>query len=474
LADLKQNLHAGLRLALFRRVPVRAFRVSLGQAVALILLSVALEFVVDLARAGLDARFNVFAIPHAAFGVILGFVAWYAVAMVYGRERQVLPLLVMTGAVAPVFYLAQLLLALAGVQSFAGYGWSGFVAYWVLFGAFLVVVFRILAKVLRRGWIAHGVGTAGYALLTVAPLYLVPFQYFWLPDYDPDRGARRPTVNAEEVFYAQPELLAREQRRLKRQRPGVTDVYFVGFGSYAYEDVFMKEIRAIRELFDTRFDSAGRSVALINNPATAADTPIASATNLGRTLRHIGGLMDPEEDVLVLYLTSHGSRHHRLAVDFWPLALNNLDPDRLKRALDDAGIKWKVIIISACFSGGFIDKLRDEHTLVMTSAEAKRESFGCGTGSDFTYFGQALFDVELRHTRSIVEAFAGAARRIGEREERERRTPSQPQMAVSAPMAQKLAALARELDRRVPAAPATGVAASPRPSGDAACGRKDC
>jgi len=469
LVDLKQNLSAGLRLALFRPVPRRAFRVSLTQAVALILFTVVLECVADLARAGLDSRFNVFAIPHAAFGVILGFVAWYGVARVHGREQQVLPLLVMTGAVAPVFYLVQVALAIAGLQSFEGYGWGGYIAYWVLLGVFLAVVFRIVAAVLRRGWIAHGLGTAGYALLTIAPLYLVPHQRFWLPDYDAERGAHRQRVDAEAVFYAQPELLAREQR------PGVTDVYFVGFGSYAHEDVFMKEVRVIRELFDTRFDSAGRSVVLINNPATAGETPIASGTNLDRMLCHVGRLMDPEEDVLVLYLTSHGSRRHRLAVDFWPLALNSLDPERLKHALDDSGIKWKVIIISACFSGGFVESLRDEHTLVMTSADAKRESFDCGTESDFTYFGQALFDVELRRTRSFVEAFRAAAQRIGEREQRERRTPSLPQIAGSPPVERKLAALACELERRVAPAPVVaGVAASPPASGEASCGRKEC
>jgi hypothetical protein len=185
--------------------------------------------------------------------------------------------------------------------------------------------------------------------------------------------------------------------------------------------------------------------------------------------------MDPEEDVLVLYLTSHGSRRHRLAVDFWPLALNSIDPERLRRALDESGIKWKVIVISACFSGGFVESLRDAHTLVMTSAEARRESFGCGTESDFTYFGQALFDVELRRTRSLVDAFHAAAQRIGEREQRERRTPSLPQIALAPPMERKLAALARELERRVPAAsPAVGVAATPPAAGEAACARQPC
>jgi hypothetical protein len=304
----------------------------------------------------------------------------------------------------------------------------------------------------------------------------VPYQHFWLPDYGGERQAARPRVDAERVFYAQPELLARERRRLQPQRPGVSDVYFVGFGSYAHEDVFMKEVRVIRALFDERFDTAGRSVALINHAGTVADTPLASATNLKRLLRHVGGLMDPDEDVLVLYLTSHGSKSHRLAVDFWPLPLNTLDPDGLKDALDASGIKWKVVIISACYSGGFIDKLRDPHTLVMTSAAAQRESFGCGAASDFTHFGQALFDVELRRGFSFVDAFHGAERRIAERERRERRAPSQPQLASAAPIERKLARLARELAGRLGPAPVAApvTAESGAPAAGAACARRAC
>src|SRR5262249_20718981 len=143
------------------------------------------------------------------------------------------------------------------------------------------------------------------------------------------------------------------------------------------------------ELFRERFDAEGRTVELINNPKTATEVPIASATNLGRVLRHIGGLMNPEEDVLVLYLTTHGSDKHRLAVVNWPLALQDIDPPMLRRMLDESGIKWRVLAISACYSGGFIEPLKSETTLIMTAADAKSTSFGCGTESDFTYFGKA-------------------------------------------------------------------------------------
>ena len=84
--------------------------------------------------------------------------------------------------------------------------------------------------------------------------------------------------------------------------------------------------------------------------------------------------------------------------------------------LDDAGIKWRIIVVSACYSGGFIDPLKDEHTLIMTASAANRTSFGCGNGSEATYFGDALFQHALRFEDSFVKAFQHARERIAERE----------------------------------------------------------
>ena len=452
LFDLLQNLRQGLPLALFRPVRLRSFRIAPEQAVLLIALDVALDLLVDYLRSGLGATFNVYGISYTALTVVLVFIAWYLLALVHKRQPAVLVMLVMASAVAPVFYAVDLALVWTGFEGYTNYGRGGVIAHYVILGWYLAVVFRILRLVFVRTRLRASLATAGYTLIAVVPLYLVPQQSFWLAApvaQAASSSVRR--VNAERVFDAQHGLIEQEKSLLKRQRPGRTDVYFVGFGSYSTEDVFMKEVRTIRSLFDTRFDSAGRSVALINNPATIDDTPIASGTNLGKVLQHVGSIMDKKEDVLVLYLTSHGSKRHRLSVSFWPLSLNSIDPDSLKEALDASGIRWKVVIISACYSGGFIEKLRDDYTLVMTSSDAQRESFGCGAGSDFTYFGQALLDVELRRTFSFVDAFGAAERSIVEREKKERLKPSKPQIALGVLIEPKLDSLARDLEHRAAA-----------------------
>ena len=150
----------------------------------------------------------------------------------------------------------------------------------------------------------------------------------------------------------------------------------------------------------------------------------------------------------MLYLTSHGGRDHKLSVEFPPLQLDALTPEMLKEMLDGAGIKWRIIVVSACYSGGFIEPLKDDYTLIMTASAADRTSFGCGTESDATYFGDALFQHALRFEDSLVKAFEQAKSRIEERERSEKLEPSEPQIFVGEEMAAKLPKLEAELRAR--------------------------
>ena len=71
---------------------------------------------------------------------------------------------------------------------------------------------------------------------------------------------------------------------------------------------------------------------------------------------------------------------------------NDLRAAELRSILDAAGIGWRVIVISACYSGSFVDELRSDRTLVITASRADRNSFGCSNEADMTYFGRALID----------------------------------------------------------------------------------
>jgi hypothetical protein len=214
----------------------------------------------------------------------------------------------------------------------------------------------------------------------------------------------------------QPHLLEQQLGALEPGRRGIIDLYFVGVAGYAGQDVFMKEVRSVTKLFDERFDTKGRSLMLINNPATVREVPIASPTSVRLALNRIAELMDRDEDILFLFITSHGSKEHETSFDFSPLRFNVLDPGRLKEMLDRSGFQRRVVVVSTCYSGAFVDALKDDRTLVISSSAPDRRSFGCSNEADFTYFGKAYFDEALRTTYSFVDAFEIAKQAIAQRE----------------------------------------------------------
>src|SRR5262245_53722023 len=100
-------------------------------------------------------------------------------------------------------------------------------------------------------------------------------------------------------------------RPVKPGRRGVIDLYFIGIGGYADQDVFMKEINAVSRLFQERFGTNGKTIRLLNNRKTLASSPVASVTSLRAALLRVAEGKDKDEDILFLFLTSHGSKTHR-------------------------------------------------------------------------------------------------------------------------------------------------------------------
>jgi len=91
----------------------------------------------------------------------------------------------------------------------------------------------------------------------------------------------------------------------------------------------------------------------------------------------------------------------------------------LRKRLDGAGIRHRVIAISACYAGGLIDDLGDPDTLVLAAARRDRTSFGCGNDSVATYFGRAWLVDGLNDTLDFSAAFDQARLAIATRERAE-------------------------------------------------------
>jgi len=243
----------------------------------------------------------------------------------------------------------------------------------------------------------------------------------------------------EQVMYSQRGMVHKALAELGPRTPGRPNLYVVAFGADGGEDVFRNEAEYAAKMFPQRFGADTHVVVLENNPGSLERHPLATWSNLEETLDGLASLMKPDEDILLLYMSTHGDEDHNLLVDMDPLPLDQIGANDLSDILKKRPFKWKVVVVNACYSGGFVPTLQGPGTLVITAARADRSSFGCGSDSDITYFGHAWLVDGLNRTPDFMEAFRLATAEIAQWEAKDKLTPSEPQMNVGDGIANQLA-----------------------------------
>ncbi len=469
LRQLRVNIGNAFRLALFLRVPEARMPAGPGQLIAFVGFGTIVPLAGSLADTGIHGEIHFQALQGILFHVALMLCAGVMIALVARRPEKSLAVVQMMLMIAVAVDLLGFAASFIPVPDAVGRTAYRFVgryasllpAIW-LAATSLVATVRLLHLSLR--------GRFGAALIATLIIGLpLATNYrdrdIWGESYADSKAKAesylRDTFTQEDIFYAQPQLLERELSALRPQVPGKSEVFFIGMAGHAYQDVFRKEVDAVAQLMEERFDAKGHTIRLINNRHTMETMPIASLTSLDASLKRVAATMDIEEDILVLFLTSHGSEEHRFSLDLYPMQFNELDPQALRETLDESGIKYRVVVVSACYSGGFIEPLKNDNTLVITASAADRNSFGCSNENDWTYFGKAYFDQALRKTTSFTEAFALAKPAIEARESKDNFTPSSPQISIGTGISGKLRALQKQLDQAVKSAAKPSAAGQP-------------
>lgn len=220
------------------------------------------------------------------------------------------------------------------------------------------------------------------------------------------------------------------------------ELYSLTLAGDGKQSVFLREADYVGKLLRERFGARGH-VSLTNHRDHLADRPLATRESLTRAVQALAERSGPE-DLVFLYLTSHGSRRHELSIDQPRLQLADLPAAELAALLAPLKDRHKVVVISACYSGGFIPPLKDDKTLVMTAARADRVSFGCSEENDFTYFGRALFAEALNETDELGRAFELAKAKVAERERAQDFEASEPQLWAPETVLQHWQRLRRE------------------------------
>jgi len=209
--------------------------------------------------------------------------------------------------------------------------------------------------------------------------------------------------------------------------------YVVAFGLSDELNVFHTEAMRAAAILAQRYGRGVAPVVRTNRRGAAQATPASLRDALVATAAR----MDHDNDVLFVFLTSHGSPRG-IAVQSGR-RLGFLTPAQLATMLRETGVRQKVVIISACYSGIFLP-LADANTQVITAADATHPSFGCEKAATWTFFGRAFFNEALPKTDNLRDAFELARAAVLARERREHYEPSNPQMAGGQSFASRLRA----------------------------------
>ena len=394
-ACLARNLAAGARLALFRPVAREDFRVELAQLALLLVLSALLDIAIDFAESPPGGAFDPGGLAAEFVGAGVMLAAATVVALALRRPALALAIPVLALAAYPVLQLVRI--ALAAVPAAGSIGWAASIGLLVwgavaIARAAFVAVGRDGGSPHRSRWIAG----AFVAAVIVSGVFVGPVAQWWSAT-DEESVAGGPNPASEPVMLAQAQLLDDALADLDDERPGVTDLYFVGFGADAAGGALVGELAAAEQALADAYGADGRTVSLVNDATTLLATPIATVTHLREALTEIGAAIDPAEDVVMVYVAGRGDGEG-VAARLPPLELLPLTPAVLDALLDDAGVRWRVIVVDACDAGDWIAAMADDNTAILAAGPCARG----GTPR----FGPSLFGEALPAAATLADALA--------------------------------------------------------------------
>jgi len=253
----------------------------------------------------------------------------------------------------------------------------------------------------------------------------------------PQQNAAGAAAEAAPREQTQEALLQAQTGALAHSTKGATAVYALAIDGWE-DEVFLKELDGGLAALGNVLPIRGRIVRLVNNRATLRSAPLADRRNFAAAVHAVAALMNKDDDIFILFMTSHGEPTG-FGLRQPNGAVSELTPQEVAATLNNEGIKNRLVIVSACYSGTFVAPLANDDTVVLTASDAQHTSFGCAPERDWTYFGDAFFRQSVRPGRDFQQAFENARVLIQGWEAMDRAQPSNPQGHFGPALVAKLA-----------------------------------
>ena len=114
-----------------------------------------------------------------------------------------------------------------------------------------------------------------------------------------------------------------------------------------------------------------------------------------------------------------------------------------EQLFDAAGIRWRIVVVSACYAGAWVDALKDDETAVIASSESEVHGKDCAGGIATSSFGEAFFTEGMRRNDDLALAFDVARKGLA------RSHAPQPVMSIGPSIAEHLKRLRNQGGARI-------------------------
>lgn len=337
-----RNLLGGLRLALPLPVKQKHFVFNEQQAALFLILGVLLDSSSDWFNALPARQLNPYGVTHLLSLYFATLISLYLITALHRQSKNLGQLVLLTYASYPLILLVDEITASWFLEYLDN------VTLWVLIGCIwawsLIILIRAIRLTLTTTWPRTLTSAGLYGAITAVAVFTLPSQPLWYGNVETIQDARRQSLNIENLYYRQPPMLDNALELIQPGDPKKTELYFLGFAPDSRQDVFLKESTYVQDFFDQRFNARDRSLLLINHWDTYEHEPLANNHNLAAALKGYALLMN-EDDILFLYLASHGSKTYELSVEFSSMQFNWLPAQKLSQLINFSGIKWKSLVL---------------------------------------------------------------------------------------------------------------------------------
>ena len=182
---------------------------------------------------------------------------------------------------------------------------------------------------------------------------------------------------------------------------------------------------ALGELFVAKGLAAENQHHLNSQFSLEAKPPADQATLQALALSFTQLNIRPEQDACLFYVSSHGKQGD--GVYMKRVHDGQLTPAQLNTALNwTCGTAPTVVMVSACYSGQFIQPLRADNRIIMTAASAQRPSFGCSEAQEYTFWDGCVID-HFERSSTWENLYTNVKQCIAQKEQQLGYPASQPQ-----------------------------------------------